>query len=658
VVTGQPHLVLHLPSLSIHHYHDLACSPIILLFSPHLTRFTLNHLIIMIGMCWLLILVLPLLFPPSLSLTLLGDVTLETYYGFPLLAELYTQSQPNLTISLPLGAGADNINAVLDQLHDFSIIPGPLTPAQAAANPTATVLPILSTAIVPVYRLDALNSTTTLTLSGNTLALIYAGSITNWNHSRIQHDNPGVTFPNQSITVAYQNDSRFFTLEFTTALNKFNPSISSVLPPSKLPSWPTHLYANSRAGLGLTGVVALTLDYDGTIGVCTQQIAEVAGAQVGNMINRAGQKVTPSSTSVTYTVFELQTQPTTLPTAFPDLTDCHSPSCWPIVITSWLLIDKSASPRGCDVRTAMVQFWLWIYSTSSSSSAAQILSQYQLVPTPPLVLNDLNVITTLNSITCNNQPVQTVTPTTSFPLIAPSRVQYALDPITEFVDLPFTYSPSNNPIASMMEGWTTNALTLFHASELQYDLFIAILTGAVDYVDHFLVPTFLTSIVFIYNPQISPSVTLNSSVELFINWEIIAAIIAANLSSWHDSRLVALNPVLTQLLPPNEDASFNMVFGCGATGQYHAHITLLHTSNTHTSTHGSNSFPCALCCVVVLLYRSHSAVLVDLCWPSDVRCPVRPIDHERVERSDRQPVVGGLVPDVLNRLVEPTVRVE
>lgn len=54
--------------------------------------------------------------------------------------------------------------------------------------------------------------------------------------------------------------------------------------------------------------------------------------------------------------------------------------------------------------------------------------------------------------------------------------------------------------------------------------------------------------------QITPSVTLNSSVELVLDWEVLVSVLTENLTDWRDPRLILLNPVLGELLPPNESA--------------------------------------------------------------------------------------------------------
>ena len=67
-------------------------------------------------------------------------------------------------------------------------------------------------------------------------------------------------------------------------------------------------------------------------------------------------------------------------TSVPDVTLCHSSFCWPIVIVSYLLMDNVQSPRGCAVRTAVVDFWSWYLSNYATT--APMLSHWGLAPTP------------------------------------------------------------------------------------------------------------------------------------------------------------------------------------------------------------------------------------------------------------------------------------
>ena len=250
---------------------------------------------------------------------------------------------------------------------DFSLVAGPLSAAQAAAHPNLTVLPVLGTAIVPIYRLDALNNAgdaaddaDALRFSGRTLALIFAGVVDAvGDDARVAADNPGVRFPAANISVAYQADSRVLNLVFTTALNKYDPGISALLPPSELPVWPTGRYAGALPGYGLLGVASNVVDNDGSIGFSLQPSALTVGATIGDMYSALGSEVDADAGSVSFAATELLTVANL--THFADVTLCQSVFCWPVVIVSYVLLDNVNSPRGCGVRNAVVDFWLWYF---------------------------------------------------------------------------------------------------------------------------------------------------------------------------------------------------------------------------------------------------------------------------------------------------------
>ena len=204
------------------------------------------------------------------ALSVEGNLVAELLYGFSDVVALYALQEPELVFSLPLQDSADNVDDLLQQRSDFSLITGPLSGSQAQARANLTILPVLSVALVPIYRLDALNVSHSLTFSRSTLALIFAGNITSWDDPHIADDNPGIALPPQNVTVVFRADSSLSTLSFLTALNKFEPSISGVLPASALPDWPIERYWKSTPGTGPTGVVASVIDTDSTRDTNTQ----------------------------------------------------------------------------------------------------------------------------------------------------------------------------------------------------------------------------------------------------------------------------------------------------------------------------------------------------------------------------------------------------
>ena len=267
---------------------------------------------------------------PTSSTDIIGTVTGTAGYVLPTVVDLYLlQGDGNTSITIQSGSNSANINALLAGNVDFAIISGALSPAQAAAHPNLTVLPVMGTAMVPIYRLDALNSSIPLTFSGATLALIYAGNITNWSDPLIQADNVGVVLPNQTISIGYQLDVRQTTTAFLEYLVQSEPSIASMLPPSSKPTWPISRYASSSGGVGTAGVAAYVANMDGSVGFSVQQAALQSDVNVAQLVNQAGNVVSATQAAITYTLTE-QLQAPKL-TAFTDLTNCASAWCWPIV---------------------------------------------------------------------------------------------------------------------------------------------------------------------------------------------------------------------------------------------------------------------------------------------------------------------------------------
>ncbi len=66
-------------------------------------------------------------------------------------------------------------------------------------------VPIAGAAVVPAYHISSLsnnNNNESLVLDGETLALIFMGNITTWDHPSIQLLNPTLTLPHANITIA------------------------------------------------------------------------------------------------------------------------------------------------------------------------------------------------------------------------------------------------------------------------------------------------------------------------------------------------------------------------------------------------------------------------------------------------------------------------
>ena len=82
-------------------------------------------------------------------------------------------------------------------------------------------IPTCMGAVVLAYNLP---DVVKLNLSGDVIADIYAGKITDWNDARLQELNPDVKLPAKKIILAYRSDGSGTTSVFTDYLSKVSES--------------------------------------------------------------------------------------------------------------------------------------------------------------------------------------------------------------------------------------------------------------------------------------------------------------------------------------------------------------------------------------------------------------------------------------------------
>ena len=201
------------------------------------------------------------------------------------------------------------------------------------ATPVANEIHI-PTVIWPGGILTNLNTSKPLNLSRSTIAGIFAGQITKWNDPAIVADNnktittvvlkktngvvvkdkqgnPVVlrtqtsnisrTLPNQAITVIYRADNSGTTNNLVRALNKSVPSVWTKAPadafsaafPGDITKDPVHF----RSASGSAGVSQLAKNTKYSITYSEISFAAAYGLQLTNVINAAGNSITPNSDS-------------------------------------------------------------------------------------------------------------------------------------------------------------------------------------------------------------------------------------------------------------------------------------------------------------------------------------------------------------------------
>jgi phosphate ABC transporter phosphate-binding protein len=165
---------------------------------------------------------------------------------------------------------------------------------------------------------------TNLRLSGQNIAKIFTGVITNWNDPALTADNPGLRLPNRQIVPVVRSDGSGSTAQFTLWMISQYPGIwnaycqrSGRAPACGETSYyPTIPGMVAQAGdLGVAGYIAQGFA-QGAIGYVEYSYAKNAGFPVAKMLNAAGYYTEPTPDNVAVSLLKAQV----------DTTDVNDPS--------------------------------------------------------------------------------------------------------------------------------------------------------------------------------------------------------------------------------------------------------------------------------------------------------------------------------------------
>jgi phosphate transport system substrate-binding protein len=149
-----------------------------------------------------------------------------------------------------------------------------------------------------MYRLDGYNKP--IQLSKPTLAKIFAGQITKWNHKEIVKDNTikniKPKIPSTPLKIAFRADGSGTSQIFTEYFNAVNPNIWKK-PGNKdfKAAFPGTIPITAQAGSGSHGVVMLTRQMNGVITYA--ELSYASGLKVALIENSAGKFIKPSAKS-------------------------------------------------------------------------------------------------------------------------------------------------------------------------------------------------------------------------------------------------------------------------------------------------------------------------------------------------------------------------
>ncbi len=204
----------------------------------------------------------------------------------------FKEEVPGVTINYGGGGSGKGRQDLADQVTDWAGSDSAIKEEDLAKFKGGEVLyfPTVLAPITLAYNLDGVDK---LQLSPATVAKIFQLEITTWNDPAIAADNPGVTLPDEKITVAVRSDSSGTTDNFTKFLDA---SVGSKgdgtwkLKSGSTIEWP----AGVQAGNGNAGVSQIVKDTPGAMGYVDLADAKASDLSTASVKNKAGKFVEPT----------------------------------------------------------------------------------------------------------------------------------------------------------------------------------------------------------------------------------------------------------------------------------------------------------------------------------------------------------------------------
>jgi phosphate transport system substrate-binding protein len=254
-----------------------------------------------------------------------------------------------------IGSGA-GIRQIKAGIVTFAASDMPLTPEELRTAGLGQ-FPLVIGGVVPVVNLQGVKPGQ-LNFSGELLADIYLGKITNWNDPSIASINPGLKLPDLRIVVTHRSDGSGTTFNWANFLSKVNDEWKTKVGEGTTVRWPT-----GEGAKGNEGVALYVNNVPGSIGYVELAFALDHKMTYANLRNRSGVFITPSLQNFEAAATNAGWK---APDFYEVLTDAPGKDAWPITATVFVLMYKH--PKDAPQSAEALEFFRWALEQGKSDA--------------------------------------------------------------------------------------------------------------------------------------------------------------------------------------------------------------------------------------------------------------------------------------------------
>ncbi|BBO89375.1 phosphate ABC transporter substrate-binding protein PstS [Desulfosarcina ovata] len=201
----------------------------------------------------------------------------------------FSRADKNVQINYQSKGSGAGIRDFQNAVVDFAASDAAMTDEEIAkVDRGVQLLPMTAGEVVLAYNLKGVPE---LKLPRDIYPAIFLGKVKKWNDPKIAAANPGVTLPDEDITVVTRADSSGTTFVFTKHLSAISPEFKNGPGFGKTVNWPSD--ANLVKGPKNDGVTALIRQTPGAIGYIEYGFARMAKLAMASLQNKDGHYVAP-----------------------------------------------------------------------------------------------------------------------------------------------------------------------------------------------------------------------------------------------------------------------------------------------------------------------------------------------------------------------------
>ena len=254
---------------------------------------------------------------------------------------------------------------------DFGATDAPLKGDELTASGLVQFPTVLG-GVVPIINVEGIKPGE-LQLTGEVLADIYLGTITQWNDAKIAALNPKVKLPAESITVVHRADGSGTTFIFTDYLNEVSKAWADKVGKGAAVKWPA---ASSVGGKGNEGVAANVGRVKNSIGYVEYAYAKKNKMTYAKLQNRDGKYVEPDD--LTFSAAAAGADWFSVPGMGISLVNQKGAQAWPITGATFILMYRE--PKNAKSSQEVVKFFDWAFV-----NGGKLATDLDYVPLPKAV---------------------------------------------------------------------------------------------------------------------------------------------------------------------------------------------------------------------------------------------------------------------------------